>query len=221
MHLHRGRVVATRPRGGRKPARHEIVTSSEGSIRAPRSRSAAVGRRRARARSADEAAAGVHALEVDRVEDRAHLLVGDRVARAVVPGIDRERDADHLAGGVHERAARVARRERGGEDEHVPPARTGAVDVGADRDDLLADVRGAARNGPPPGARRRRRRRRRRRLRAAARRVRPCTREHGEVAHRVERDDARRVLVAGGVLDGGLVLPRDDVRVGHDEPARR
>ena len=105
------------------------------------------------------------------VEHRTHFVVGERVARAFVrPGSIANATPDHLA--VRVRRARPpespgasARREH----EDVAAALARAVDVGADRDDLLADTRRRTRAAVRRrGGRRPHPRRRRRPCRAAA-----------------------------------------------------
>ena len=105
-----------------------------------------------------------------RVEHRAHLVVGDRVAGPVAAGVDRERDADHLALLVHERAAGVARREPRREHEHLrggsrPCGRCRCRPRRSPRRRARA-TRAAARR---PGGRRPRPGHRRRRIRARGR----------------------------------------------------
>ena len=74
-------------------------------------------------------------------EHRPHLLVRQRVARPRVPGSMANATPITSPLPVDQRAARVAGLERRREHVDVPPARRRAVDVGADREDLLADLR--------------------------------------------------------------------------------
>ena len=161
---------------------------------------------------------------VDGLEHCSHFVVGDRVASTVLAGVDRERHPDHLAVAFDERR-RPSRRARAAtaSTKTSPAALARAVDVGADRDDLLADTR---RRGPKRSAtgmavdRAARRRptgrrceqRSRRRASGHASTARSRTGSNATTSASCSLPSASSTIVSS--------LTRDHVRVGDDEPGR-
>ena len=100
MHLHRGRLTARAPRNCSCPGHWPGQFSRQSTRQEP------VGTR----------------VEPAVASTSRHLLARERVAGVVAARVGRERDTDHLARGVDQRATGVARFQLGREHQHAPVA---------------------------------------------------------------------------------------------------